>query len=358
MAQNVSEKGFAVCLLLFLTATLLINLLSSYIRHTEAGLGCETWPQCYALVGHLVEEAGEAPDAVHALTPADTAKRTHRALATMLVVLLLGVVVQARKLQLVGFSRQLPYLMVGVTLLLAVIGPASYLKTLPAVATVNLLGGMALLALAWWLWAAHRNPAPTGSALLPRPLARATLGVVVVQIMLGAWSSANFAGTACGGLWRCEAFAAPVGSLWDGAWYLRELGLDEAGRVILDQTQVAIHVAHRMGALAATVMVGWLAVVAMRTSATARWGVCLLGLLLVQISLGLLTVTQGLPLAVVLAHSMVASLLLLAVIRLNLLARTRDERYGGRARPAMTARWQPGYWSARSQCLRWWCWAG
>jgi cytochrome c oxidase assembly protein subunit 15 len=324
MTANVSEKGFIVCLLLFLAATLLINLLSSYIRHTEAGLGCATWPDCYGLVGHLVTEAGEAPAAMHALTPADTAKRTHRTIATMLVVLLLVVVVQARKVRLEGFARQLPYLMAGVTLLLAVIGPASYLKTLPAIATVNLLGGMALLALAWWLWAAHRAPALSDLAPLPRGLTRATLGIVIAQIVLGAWVSANFAGTACRGVSSCEGLVPPSGSLWGAAWYLRELALDEAGRVIVDQTQVAIHVVHRMGALAATVLVGWLAVVAIRASgAVGRWGVCLVGLLAIQISLGLFAVTYGLPLVIVLAHSLVASLLLLVVIRLNMFVRLR-----------------------------------
>jgi cytochrome c oxidase assembly protein subunit 15 len=324
MTANVSEKGFVTCLLLFLAATLLINLLSSYIRHTEAGLGCEPWPDCYALVGHLVSAPAAEPAAIHALTPADTAKRTHRAIAMVLVVLLLVVVVQARKVRLEGFARHLPYLMAGVTLLLAVIGPTSYLKTLPAIATVNLLGGMALLALAWWLWAAHRAPALTDLAPLPRGLTRATLGIVIAQIVLGAWVSANFAGTACRGISSCEALDSPSGSLWGAAWYLRELALDEAGRVILDQIQVAIHVAHRLGALAAVVLVGWLAGVAMRASGTtARWGGCLAGLLAIQISLGFFAVTNGLPLAIVLGHSVVASLLLLVVIRLNLLVRPR-----------------------------------
>ena len=58
----------------------------------------------------------------------------------------------ARQRNLAGFGRHLPMLLVAVILLLSVIGPASYLKTLPAVASANLAGGLALLSIAWLLW--------------------------------------------------------------------------------------------------------------------------------------------------------------------------------------------------------------
>lgn len=319
MSETVLKKGFVLCLLLLLTATLLINLLSGYIRHTEAGLGCAEWPACYGVISEYVTEDDQTP-AVRALTPAETAKRTHRAIATVLVVLLLVVVVQARKVRLEGAARLLPYAMIAVTLILSIIGPASYLKTLPAVASVNLLGGLALLAFAWWLLVVVSTPGDVATGSVPRVPARAALVALLAQIALGAWVSANFAGTACTGLASCETPSGSTGSAWNAWWYLRELHLDEAGRVITGQAQVVVHVAHRVGAGLTGLVVLWLAAVAAWRAGPPRWWGAAAGcLVVIQLALGLVAVNSALPLVVVLAHNMVASLLLLAVVRLNLM---------------------------------------
>jgi heme A synthase len=117
------RKRFSLCLLALLTATLCINLLSGYIRHTEAGLACANWPECYARVGAMIVPPDN--EAVAALTPTDLAKQAHRAIATLLVVLVLLVVYHARQQSLPGISAFLPYAIVAIMLLLAVVGPAS-----------------------------------------------------------------------------------------------------------------------------------------------------------------------------------------------------------------------------------------
>jgi len=57
----------------------------------------------------------------------------------------------------------------------------------------------------------------------------------------------------------------------------------------------------------------------------ARWGMVLLGVLTIQLALGFAALTLGLPLFVVLAHNVMASLLLLCVLRMKLLTRTPAE---------------------------------
>lgn len=308
-------KWFDRCLIALLVATLAVNLLSAFIRHQEAGLGCAPWPDCYALVGTPVDPATAGPTAV--LTPAETAKQAHRGIATGLVLLVILVVYQARQRPLTGFTQHLPLLLVAVIILLSVIGPASYLKTLPAVATANITGGIALLTLTWLLWLRTRPPPPERHPALRR-LAQLSLVALVLQIFLGAWVSANFAGIACQGFLACGD-AAPGGGL-SSFWYLRELALTESGRIVLDGAQVLIQQAHHLGAILTSGLVLLLSLRAMAAGGLlSRWAILLLCLLLLQISAGFLNIHFGLPLPIVLAHNLTASLLLLTVIRVLLL---------------------------------------
>jgi cytochrome c oxidase assembly protein subunit 15 len=305
--------------LLLLVATLLINLLSSYIRHVEAGLGCEDWPECYGHIGEIGTPA--EIDALAALTPTQTAKRAHRTIATVLVGLVLWAVYQARTLPLRGSAQFLPYLLIVVIILLSVIGPASYLKALPAVASVNMLGGMALLFVTWWLWLEVAPPGEPVPAL--NPLASAALAILILQIALGTWVSANFAGTTCSSPLTCQQHE-DVRNAWSSFWYFRELNLDAGGRIVMDNTQAVISRVHQTGAAVTAVILTIFGVLALRASGLmARWGGVLLGALAVQLMLGLIALRHELPLPIVLAHNVTASVLLLCVLRMKLLARGR-----------------------------------
>ncbi|MCB1686627.1 MAG: COX15/CtaA family protein, partial [Pseudomonadales bacterium] len=194
----IQDRFFRLCTVFLLAAILSINLLSSYIRHHEAGLDCDPWPACYGVIGVPTAAASAETAIEQALTPAQSAKRAHRAIATALVVLVLVVTFHARsRLPTAGSAALLPYLLIAVVLFLSVIGPASYLKTLPAVASANLIGGMVLLALTWILWLITGQPAAAPPVPLSSTLVRVALAALSVQIALGSWVSANFAGTAC-----------------------------------------------------------------------------------------------------------------------------------------------------------------
>lgn len=300
--------------MVLLAATVTVNLISAYIRLNEAGTGCMPWPDCYAQVGRY--QAPEPPSAQATLAPVEAIKRAHRTVATILVVLVLAVIALARGQRLGRSVQVLPYVIAFVVLALAVVGPASYLKTLPAVATANLVGGMTLLALTWLLWLGVTGRRIPGFPGLRGP-ARIALAALIVQIGLGAWVSANFAAAACAGFLSCGQDGAGLESFW----YLRELSVDSAGRVLQDGSQVSIQRAHHLWAMVTTLALAWLGGRAMTLGGRARaWGTVLLLLLLVQLVLGLAGIGASLPLWMVLSHNLVASLLLLSALRLLVLS--------------------------------------
>jgi len=296
-------------------ATVAINLLSAYIRHQEAGLGCQPWPACYGQVGEL-EPPGDSPASV--LTPTETAKRAHRTIATVLVGLVLLVVYQARTQRLSGLSRFLPHGIIAVILVLSAIGPASYLKTLPAVATANLLGGMALLGLVWMLRLSTLGlPADSDTRL--RTVSRLALIMTVAQLSLGGWVSSNFAAGACRGPFSCAPLQeAGISSFW----YLRELGLSAAGQIEIGGAQSLIQQAHHVGAVACLLVLVWTGISIIRRGGTAGlWGAGLLGLIVLQVGIGLGSLRLDMPIVLALAHNLIASSLLLVVLTLAYLSR-------------------------------------
>lgn len=309
---NSNSKWFSACLVLLILATLGINLLSAYIRLDEAGVGCADWPDCYGRVQALIVAPGDSPAA--ALTPRETAKRAHRAIATGLVVLVLAVVYFARQRQLPRSVQHLPLALVAVVLLLSVIGPASYLKTLPAVASANIIGGLVMLGLAWSLWLGVQQVTQPREVHL-RGLIWFGLSLLLVQLLSGAWTSANFAAAACTGLFDCRSGLDAASSA--SFWYFRELGLDAHGRIIQDAGQVLIQQAHHAAGVLLTLTLVLLSLRCFRAGGAVRvWGMLLLLGITLQVCLGFAMLQWAFPLPLVLLHGLLAAGLLMILLKL------------------------------------------
>ncbi len=314
-----------------------VVLLGAYTRLSDAGLGCPDWPGCY---GHLA-----VPQAEHEVARAQQAfperpleapkawkEMIHRYFAGTLGLLILALAAGA-----VAARRRdphqpvaLPVFILALVVFQALLGMWTVTWLLkPVVVMGHLLGGLSVLALLWWYGLRHGRllaaPGDTAARTRLRGPALAALAVLALQIALGGWTSANYAALACtdfptcGGQWWPDMDFSEAFVLWRGLGINYEFGvLDSAARK-------AIHVTHRLGAVAALLVVGWAAVAALRQRGDrllARTGAVVLGLLLVQVSLGIANVVFSLPLPVAVAHNGGAALLLLSVVTLNHVVRS------------------------------------
>jgi cytochrome c oxidase assembly protein subunit 15 len=156
-----------------------------------------------------------------------------------------------------------------------------------------------------------------------RAWAAFALLVVIVQIILGGWTSTNYAAIACG-----TSYPTCHGSLWPEADFAKgfslgiqmEEGVDYEYGILESPARTAIHMTHRTGALFVLLIVGALGLLLAFSKKVAfvnSTAKVMLGLLVVQLTLGILNVVLALPLFIATAHNLVAALLLLSLIALN-----------------------------------------
>lgn len=299
----------------------------AFVRLSDAGLGCPDWPGCY---GHVaVPQSAEArglaqlkfPD-----KPFDSAKAwiemMHRYLAGTLGLLMLAIAIYAwRKRAELRQSPALPLFLAGLVVLQALLGMWTVTMLLkPVVVSLHLLGGMATLALLCWLaLLQYAAPQSVNAGKMRKLKFWSWFGflLLVLQIALGGWVSANYAALACSDFPLCNGSWVPEMDFARGFHFLRALGMTAEGGPLANQALTAIHWAHRLGALIVFCYLALLAIAVVRTQGLQKYGVLLLIVLCVQVVLGIGNVLLSLPLALAVAHNAAAALLLIAMVVLN-----------------------------------------
>lgn len=290
---------------------LAITSLSAFIRLSQSGLGCAPWPGCFGGALRAAQQ-GAAPVADSA--PVLVARLAHRVTAT---VALVGVVTMAALCLLarprMWRSGLLALLLVALALGLAVLGVWTGGARVPAVAIGNLLGGMAMFALCWRLAAPQGGPTTRAGAVVGAVAGVASL-VLLVQIALGALTSASYAGQSCLGLLDCLRAADAAHWPWAMLDPWREPAWD-ADAVPVNAGAAVTQLVHRTGAIVLVLLLVPLAALALRRGRRRdAWAV--LVLLALQLLVGTLVVGTGLALPMALAHNLIALLLLAALVRL------------------------------------------
>lgn len=306
--------------------TLCVIMMGAYTRLSDAGLGCPDWPGCYGMV--------KVPTASHELTAvkdafpeytveADKAwlEMIHRYIAGALGLMVLAVLVMS--LRKADAPKKLPIFIAILILFQALLGMWTVtMKLMPVVVMSHLIGGFSLLSLLLLLYLRSkplRIPGGDAPAKKLSIFALCCIGVLLLQIILGGWTSSNYAALACTSLPICEGnwvdnlnFSAF--SPFQGKHQTYEYG-------VLDYpARMTIHVAHRIGAIITAAMLLFLAfkLVTKALSATIRNAAWLLAaLVILQVILGISNVVLHLPLGIAVSHNAGAALLLLTLVFIN-----------------------------------------
>lgn len=316
--------------------TLGLLMLGAYVRLTDAGLGCPDWPGCYGKLSptHAVAEIRAAESIAPAgrvSLPKAWNEMLHRYVASFVGVMIVAIAWQTLTLRRHGphgaeyppARLGLPLAMVGLVIVQGLLGKWTVTLLLkPAIVTLHLLGGMALIALLTWLTARHLGVSGGQPSTLRaiRPWAVLGLVILIIQIALGGWVSTNYAALACVDLPTCHGAWVPAMDFDHGFHIFRELGMTADGEPLSHQALNAIHWTHRVGALVSLMVLAMLARAAMRLRDLRRFGITVMALLLIQITLGITNVLGGLPIYVAVAHNGTAALLLAALVMLNFAA--------------------------------------
>lgn len=321
-----------------LALVMVVIILGSYTRLTDAGLGCPDWPGCYGfLVVPHSEQAVSTAEARFPERPVEHFKAwnemIHRYAAGILGLLVLAIAVTAvRRVQSAASAGYNPPLKLPLALLALIIFQAALgmwtvtMNLQPVIVMLHLLGGFSTFSLLAILYLREMPPHVADAEKL-KPLAGlglASLVVVIAQIAAGGWVAANYAALACTQLPICE-----------GNWVQR---LDFAGAFSLPAAdnyefgvhsyseRMTMHIVHRFGAVVVMAVLGALLWKLWRM-AESQWmrrlTFSITLLLVLQIILGITNVVASLPLLVAVAHNFVGALLMVALIAFNYIIRRK-----------------------------------
>ncbi len=316
----------------------------AWVRLTDAGLGCPDWPGCYGqiLVPESADEIANA-NIAHPDRPVEQGKAwremIHRYMASFLGLIIVGLAATAFYRRSKPYQPiKLPMLLVILVIFQGLLGMWTVTLLLkPVIVMGHLLGGMLTFSLLVLLalrtrFAGRWRSLTTSTVVGSRTMTRAaTLALVVLftQIALGGWTSTNYAALACPDFPTCQNQWVPENADYAEGFVLwRGLGVDYEGGVLAHPARVAIHYVHRLGAIIATSVLVFAAIVLMRRGGVyaRRSAIIAKILLLIQITIGIATVKYALPLGLAVAHNGNAALLLAAVFAMNYFARAEPAR--------------------------------
>lgn len=302
----------------------LVVSLGAWTRLADAGLGCPDWPGCYGQI--MVPSSSEEASIAYPEAPLERGKAhlemVHRYVAGLLGLAILGLFVLA----LLGADRRRKRITRWLLLLVVVqagLGALTVtMRLFPPVVMAHLLMGFATLILLWNL-----RPPPhwriVGNALKPHLLL--CWLVLIAQIALGGWMSANYAALACPDFPTCQGQWWPPMDVNEALNTPLAIEGSYLGGKMDGEGRTTIHMAHRINAI---LLLGVLVAFFLRlravpnAGATATLGLWILG---IQVLFGISLVLTGIPLFLAVLHNLFALLLAICLAHVSSVMWRRPE---------------------------------
>ena len=320
----VTKKGVAGFTILL---ALCVIVFGAYVRLTDAGLGCPDWPGCYGFV--TVPQTAEDYLSVEENFPGEIVdegkawrEMIHRYIASLLGFLILLMFLKDffsfRKDKGSLKDLKLSGALLALVIFQGMLGMWTVtLKVHPLVVTAHLIGGLTTLSLLFFY---YRSIETDSEKFVSAPnVLFVGLSILILQIILGGWTSTNYAALGCPDLPLCYGEVWPSNmDFEEGFLKWQEVGVNYEGGQLSPSGRTAIHFVHRLGAIVALIALGLIGLRYLKHTSDRVRGASILMLiaLSVQLAIGILMVWFGIPLFLATAHNAFAALLLLSFINL------------------------------------------
>ena len=303
--------------------------LGAWTRLADAGLGCPDWPGCYGFVTiPMNPEEIELANSKFPETPYEVAKAipevVHRYFAAALgfFIVCMNIVLYRAKEAVPSSIRYLIYFLLAWVILQGTFGYLTVsLKLLPQIVTGHLMFGFLTTLLIWLLYfktkdAIHLERKEWQFSEYSKRLLNIGLLLVTIQIFLGAWTSTNYASYSCTDFPLCQGQLMPEVNFEEGFNFFQSIGPNYLGGQLDHEARLAIHMSHRIGALIVSAYLIFLAYHFL-VNRQNQIALGILGLLTVQVLLGISNIIFALPLLVAVGHNLGGLLLItyLSILR-------------------------------------------
>ena len=300
--------------------TLIVISLGAWVRLTDAGLGCPDWPGCYGLLTtpDTVDELAKARE-YYPNADIDVGKAwremLHRYMAGLLGLYVFFITYISIKYS--KRSYTLPVLISILIIIQAIMGMLTVTMLVkPTIVTTHLFFGMLTATLLFINSLKYSNISMSSEKIPAIALIIITITWVflIIQILLGGWTSTNYASLACTDFPKCLDQWYPKEMIFNEAFNVINLpDVNYEGGILAYGAKVAIHYSHRITALILTfVFISALYVVFKlnKHSLLKKLMSTSIIFFILQVILGISNVVYSLPLNIAVWHTMNAAILM------------------------------------------------
>ena len=300
--------------------TLIVISLGAWVRLTDAGLGCPDWPGCYGLLTtpDTVDELAKARE-YYPNADIDVGKAwremLHRYMAGLLGLYVFFITYISIKYS--KRSYTLPVLISILIIIQAIMGMLTVTMLVkPTIVTTHLFFGMLTATLLFINSLKYSNISMSSEKIPAIALIIITITWVflIIQILLGGWTSTNYASLACTDFPKCLDQWYPKEMIFNEAFNVIDLpDVNYEGGILAYGAKVAIHYSHRITALILTfVFISSLYVVFKLNKHSLLKKLMSISIIffILQVILGISNVVYSLPLNIAVWHTMNAAILM------------------------------------------------